>query len=285
MNRITIQSLLSLLVAGMLTWSLAAAPAIGIAVANGAFLVDRAHVSGNASLFEGNTIETGKSPSEVQIYGGVRMQLASASRGKVYQDRMVLEQGQAQFESDKAYRVEALSLRVSAARKSVALVSIEGRNRILVTAMGGPVQVASAKGMLLANLAAGRALEFEPQAAGAAAPSKVTGTLKKGSGFLVITDEITGVTVEVRGAGLDDQIGKRVELTGTLDPSATPPAGISEVLKVTNINVLGGTTAAATGMALSTKAIIGGVIVAGAGAGVGLGVTAADSGKDSLSRQ
>jgi len=41
----------------------AATPAIGMAVANGSFQVDRMRVSGNATLFDGSVIETATIPA------------------------------------------------------------------------------------------------------------------------------------------------------------------------------------------------------------------------------
>jgi hypothetical protein len=287
-HRTMIQSLLSLLVAGALSCALAASSAIGVAVASGTFRVDDSRVSGNTSLFEGNTIETGNASSQVQLNGGVRMELGSASRGKFYRDHMILEQGQTQLDTGAAYRIEALSLRVlPVGRSSAARVSFSSPRRVVVAALDGPVQVASANGVLLAKLSPGKALEFEPQAAGAAAPSTIIGRLERRNRRFLVTDETTGVTAEVSGAGLQDKVGKRVEITGNLDPTAKPTGGTTEVLQATDVKVLSGAaggTAAATGMATSTKVIIAGVAVAGAGAGIGLTVGGDDDEKPSMSR-
>ena len=69
-------------------FSLAVLPAfsaaIGVAKANGSFRVDSNPVVGNATLFEGNTLETAAASSELQLYSGIRMRLAPDSRGRVF---------------------------------------------------------------------------------------------------------------------------------------------------------------------------------------------------------
>src|SRR6266567_2060565 len=64
---------------------------IGMAVANGSFLVDQSRVWGNTTLFDGSMIETATAASDLQLNGGVMMRLASESRARVYRDRLVLE--------------------------------------------------------------------------------------------------------------------------------------------------------------------------------------------------
>ena len=60
--------------------ALAANTAIGLAVANGSFQVDRAKVWGSSSLFEGSTVETGVAISQIQVSGIADVRLAADSR-------------------------------------------------------------------------------------------------------------------------------------------------------------------------------------------------------------
>src|SRR5687768_18448848 len=77
----------------------AATPAIGMAVANGSFQVDRMRVSGNASLFDGTVIETGSSSSQIQLNTGQRLRLSSETRAQIYRNKLVLESGFGQMET------------------------------------------------------------------------------------------------------------------------------------------------------------------------------------------
>src|SRR6185295_14572584 len=68
------------LAGGAATWLTAANGSIGIAVTNGGFQVDHARVSGNATLFDGSSVETAKAPSQLQLNDGVVMRLAADAR-------------------------------------------------------------------------------------------------------------------------------------------------------------------------------------------------------------
>ena len=87
---------------------LAAGNSIGMAVTNGGFQVDHARVMGNATLFDGSSVETAKSPSQLQMDNGASMRLATDARATVYQRKVILERGTGQMESAAGYEVEAL---------------------------------------------------------------------------------------------------------------------------------------------------------------------------------
>jgi hypothetical protein len=104
----------------------------------------------------------------------------------------------------------------------------------------------------------------------------VSGRLVAKSGHYILTDETTNVTFEITGPGLKKQDMQRVELTGYLDPTATPVSEATQVIRLTGMNRLGAGAAAAgaggaaagggglSGLAISgtTIAIIGGVAAA-----------------------
>src|SRR5882724_3952207 len=125
---------------------MAAAPAVGIATARGSFTIDNSSIAGNATLFEGNRIETGRTSSQLQLNNGAKMQLAAESRGIVYRDRLVLERGSGRAEN---YSVEALSLHIRPdGGNGSAQVSVADRGQVLVAALNGPVRVSAANGVL-----------------------------------------------------------------------------------------------------------------------------------------
>ncbi len=299
MVRFTLRSLILLLVVGSLTMGLASSDAIGLATAKGSFLVDHATVAGNSSLFDGTLVETGEVPSTLSLTGGIRMQLGSASRGKVHRRHMVLEQGVGQVENASGFLIEARSLHIEP--DNDAYVALSGANRVLVSASSAPVRVTTTEGVLLANLAPGTSLELEPQAAGAAAPFTVTGCLVNKDGRFLLTDRLADVTLEARGPNLTDHAGFQVELTGTNLKGVQPLAGASEVIHAVRVRRLHGSCATVPpatrgnsgrsgksngGVAMSgvTKTMIAGVVVAGAGAGAAVGVSAGEQQKKSISR-
>jgi len=292
----------------------AASPAIGVASAKGSFDLDAARTAGNGTLFEGSTVETGKASSELKMANGVRMTLDSGTRGKVYRDHLLLERGTGQIDTGSDYRIKARSLQIQAAANGRAKVTLRGDNRVLVAALTSKVRITNTSGLLIAELAPGRALELEPQESGAAAPSHLTGCLVKKANHYLLTDETAGITVELQGSGLDKEVGNRIEVTGALDTSATAVTGASQVIRASQVKHLGkkctaqgaaaagaaaagaagagaagaagagaaGAGAAAAGAAgaaaaiSTTTAVVAGVVVAGAAAGVAVGVTRED---------
>jgi hypothetical protein len=78
-----------------------------------------------------------------------------------------------------------------------------------------------------------------------------------------MTDVTTGVTVELQGPEVAKNNGHQVEITGSMIPGATPPAGASQVIQVVTVNSVG-----------ARCSIPGGAVVAGA-AGLSTGVIVA----------
>jgi len=275
MRRLTAQSLLALVVAGALL--AAQNPALGLALAKGSFRVDNSQVWGQATLLEGTTIETARVASELRLNSGARLVLAADSRARVEKDRLILERGVGELREAATYGIEARRLRVlPAAAGAVARVGFDQQKRVLVAALNGPVRVSTDSGLVVANVAPGKELSFDPQAPGAAPAMKLTGKLERKNGHFLLTDETTNVTYELVGAGLESEVGNRIEIDGVLDPAGKPFSPATQVVKVVKHRRLGAAAAAGAGAgaagwaALSTAAkvaIVGGIVV---GATVGI---------------
>ena len=148
-----------------------ASPAIGVATGFQDLTVNKAHVRGNTTLFEGNSFITGPDGARISLNGGTSVRLGSSSIGTVYRDRMELQSGAGEFHSAGAYRVDALSLHVrGAGQGSVARILVSG-NHLRVGALTGSLQVLNGHGLLLATVAEGSATDFSPVSDGAAALS------------------------------------------------------------------------------------------------------------------
>jgi len=236
-------------------------PAIGKIVAKGAFRVDNSTVTGNSTLFEGATIETATERSSLELSSGAKLTLAAASKGKVFGDRMALERGQTRLDKADGFRVEARGLTVQPETgNSTGQVELAGNTRVQVAAMTGSFRVLNSRGMVVAKIRPGIALAFEPQSA--SGPARITGRMVNKGGHYLVTDETTNVTVEVAGSNLGKRVGKRVETTGSMDPTATPVSDASQFIRVTSVHALSGEATAAAGA--------GG---AGSGAGAGAGAS------------
>lgn len=292
-----VQCLLALNLAGALAaWS--AGPVIGFAVANGAFRVDNAPVAGNTTLFDGSKIETTEASSRLRLRDGTRVELAAESRAVVFQNHALLEKGFGEFQAPSGYEIEARGLRISSARgTSILRIRLDGEKTVLVAALGGPARVFKASGPLVANVTAGTTLRFDPQAQPESA-ARMSGCLLRKAGRFILVDQTANVVVELLGdaAQLTAQLGNRVEIQGTVDASAPPAEGASQVIRVSALEQIGpgGCVAAAqaVGAELPTRApaaatvaksshntaIIAGVAVA-AGGGAIAGVLLLNSNK------
>ena len=233
------QSLLALIVAGCLTISYAGSPAIGLVMAKGSFRVDNSQVWGNATLLDGTTIETARVASQLHLNSGARLELAAESRGKVHQDRLILERGAGQLENSASFRIEARGLRVFATGNAAAQVGFDKENRVVVAARNGPVRVTTEAGIVVANVEPGAPLALQPQVAGAAPPAKLRGCLEAKNGRYLLRDETAKVTVELVGPGLAAEVGNVIEVEGVTDLVAKPAAGATQVVKVSAMKRVG----------------------------------------------
>ena len=251
------------------------AAAIGVALADGSFHIDNHPVVGNATLFEGNRLETDAATPELRLYSGARMRLAANSRGALFEDRLVLEKGMSEVEGGNAYRIEAHGLRLSPEGKDAAArVAISGERKVQAAVLSGSLRVTTADGTLVALMRPGTALEFAPQqVSGVQAPFEMSGCLERRQDRFVLRDVVSGVVEELRGSRLALEAGNMVQVTARVVPGAAPIEGAQEVIEISRIRRISTGCAAAAaaapnqGMSGAKKAVIAGVVVGGAGAG------------------
>jgi hypothetical protein len=245
---------------------LATASPVNIGAANvaGDFRFNGHHASDHATISEGSVIETIAASGDVYLEGGVHVVLAPGAKGQIYKDRLVLWHGSAQLENGDRYSLDVQRLRIFTS-DSKGITNVRTTHAgVEVDAIIGQARVVNGTGALLAWVPAGKALAFE------GAPNEpktlsVTGNLLQKNNRLYIVDETTKVRVELRGADLYQWIGHRIEVTGSVITD-TPEPDVAYVIVVTASRSL----KAAAGFALGTKAIIGGLVIAGAGTAVGV---------------
>jgi hypothetical protein len=294
--------------------ALAAPPAIGVVTASGHFTLERSEIWGNATLFDGATVETGAASSDLALRNGVRIQLGSASRASVFEQRVLLQKGVGQVIAPPSYEVDAAGLTIRGMAAG-ARVRVGIGDSVEVTALAGGARVSNRSGALLAAIPAGRRMSFSMQAgaagqAGAAAMR--TGCLLTKDGRFILQDDNTQEVIEVNGPDLALNVGNRVELTGragTARPSVAIATAVFDATSVAarsqggclsvaaaldaraQVTGSGGTTGGPTTGAETGKAPKGGgmstgakvaIVVAVAGGGAG-GAIAAMGGKKSTS--
>jgi hypothetical protein len=254
----------------------ASAPGIGIAMSQGNIFINSSATAGNATIFDGSTLETQSAVSQVHLNGGAQLRLASDSRGTVFNDHVNLQKGSA---SIKGYSANANGLNIRADGKASAAISLRDKGEVQIAALTGNVHVFDAAGLNIANLPAGRALELRPQTPGVGGASSLTGcAVKSGNGEL-LTDEASNVTVQLRGGNA--KVGRYVQVTGAVAANATAANGAADVINVTNVKDLGACTASGVPVAGSgggSPAAIGvvalWVIILIAATGISLGIAA-----------
>jgi hypothetical protein len=269
MTRFTVKSFLASALFSSVTLLSAATPGIGVVLSSGSVTVDNSVVAGNATVFDGNTIQTGATSSRVQLNNGKLAQLGADSTARVYSDHMILEKGFGQ--AFGSYNVEANTLRIAG---DSAKVAIYGKT-VEVAALSAPVTVSTSMGVQVASLMPGRALAFTPQDAGAMAPATLTGVVRKTGEVYVLTDTTSNVTVQLSGGGVEKYVKHMVKVTGT-PGTGTAAGGASQIIMVTNVEDQGRSKAAAAmaGGGAAAGASSAAVIIAGVAVAAGIAATA-----------
>ena len=253
----------------------ASAPVIGIASSQGGVTLDNAKVSGNASVFDGSTLQT-EGFSRIHMNNGTRLDLAAGSRATVFSNHVSLEKGMSEVQSSSGFEVDTRTLMIRGAEaSSIARVKVADNNKMVyVTALNGHVNVLNREGLLVARVAPGMPLSFIPQAAGASVFSNTGCVVQKG-GAAIIVDETGNQIFELRGMDLRKVIGSHVQISGTIDTAAKAAAGASQVVKVSKAVVTkkGGCASVASKVGATTTAA--GLAAGAAGAGAAAGGAAA----------
>jgi hypothetical protein len=248
----------------MLSYSAAGTVSIGTASARGDMRVDSYMVKGNATLFDGSVVETGQASADLRLAKGTEITMAVSSRGTLYSDRLVLQQGQSELAANSSFQLQANGLRVTPSEPhSRGVVSMKSSNTVEVAALTGSFGVTNDHGVLLASVRPGRTVSFAMQAA--AGPLSFYGvgmvSYENGNYYLTIaTDEKFLLT----GQDFSKYVGKKMQVTGTVQAGTTTAGGAAQVVTVSSLAING-----AVGGISTTALIIGGVVVAG---GVGLAV-------------
>jgi len=201
-----------------------------------ALTLDNARVSGNATIFDGSTVDA-NGYVRMQLNNGSRLDFTAGSKGKVFSNRVSLESGMSEVQSGTGFEIDAQSLKVRpTSADAVARVKVEGKN-VFVTAVNAPVEVVSSIGIVVARVAPGKPMEFHAQTTGQLNAFEGTGCILEKSGAAVIVNGTGEQSLELRGADLRKFVGTEAHVTGSVDASAKPVAGALAVVKVNASNV------------------------------------------------
>lgn len=277
-----------LVTASALSLSAATSPTIGMVLSGSGVsgvLIDGARVSSDATLFDGSVVSS-TGYSRLQLNAGTRIDLGEDSVVRVFANHASLEGGGSRVQSSSGYTIEARTLRIQPVDAgSVASVRLDGSQRVLVAALGAPVNVWNHDGVLVARVTPQMPMSFLPQAAASTAFDN-TGCVVNKSNAPVLVDatgnQVFELRTTVKTIDLRKFVGKRAKVTGATDAAAKPVAGATQVVNVSTISSatgascddvaarIGGTTSAA-GLAGGAAA---GAAAGGTAAAAGIGTTA-----------
>lgn len=261
------------------SYASAGTTAIGTASVRGDMRVDGYRVSGDATLFDGSVLQTGQASADLRLNKGVEIKLATDSRGTLYRDRLVLQQGSSRWTPSSSFSLEANGLHVTPNEpNSTGLVSLGGANTVEVAALTGGFQVRNENGLLLARVSPGHVMSFGAIQSGTPDSNSitVTGAVSFEGGLYFLTVAKTGVIYELEGKDFSKLFGATITVTGTIDRNAKPVYGASAVIDVSKKKKEGGS-------AFDNKAVIGAVIIGGA-VGIGVGTYEANQSSTPASR-
>ena len=87
-------------------------------------------------LSDGSVVETSQASADLRLNKGVEITMSAASRGTLYSDHLVLQQGQSEITSSGSYQLQAVGLNiVPNGPHSHGVVSVKSANTIEVASL------------------------------------------------------------------------------------------------------------------------------------------------------
>jgi hypothetical protein len=260
------------------SFAAAATVSIGTASARGDIRIDSYMVKGNATLFDGSVVETGQATADLRLDKGTQITMATSSRGTLYRDRLVLQQGESELAASSSFQLEANGLHVTPnTPNSRGVVSLKAGNTVEVEALNGGFGVTNDHGVLLAHVPSGHAVFFAMQEGEGPTEYSGVGTISYASGHYYLTDN-AGQKYEITCKDFKKYVGKEVKLSGTVQAAATPTMDATSVVCGRSVAMN-----SETGMSTTGKLIVSGVVVYTA-AGLGVVIDAANQPSTPASR-
>lgn len=270
-----------LLVLALTIPAFAETPAIGMATTNNDRLsLDHATVAGNATVFDGSTVQSG-GYARIRLNNGTRVDFSAGSSAQVFEHATKLTSGSSEIQSPAAYEIDVNSLKVQpSGANSVARVSVENDKRVVVMALNAPVNVLNSNGMLVAKILPSSSMAFLPQAGAANGPFDQTGCILQKGDSAVLVDDSGKQVWELHGSNFNKGlVGNHARVVGVVDSGATVTSGsgAQQVVAYSSIRQTrkGGCSNVATAVGASAVATAGLAVGAASGAAAAAATAAA----------
>jgi hypothetical protein len=183
---------------------------------------------------------------------GTQITMSTSSRGTLYRDRLVLQQGKSMLAASSSFQLEANGLHVTPNMpNSLGVVSLKEGNTVEVAALNGSFGVTNDHGVLLASVPSGHVVSFAMQAGGnvqaGGSPTEYTGvgTVSYANGHYYLTDN-AGEKFEITCRDYKKYVGKEVALSGTMQAGATPTQDATSVVCAKSVAINSGAGMSAT---------------------------------------
>jgi len=242
----------------LLSYATAGTVSIGTVSARGNMRIDNYTVQGNATLFDGSVVETGQASADLRLNKGAKITMSSSSRGTLYSDHLVLQQGESELAASNSFNLQANGIRVTPSEpNSRGIVTIKAGNTVEVASLNGSFGVSSEHGVMLANIKPGHTVSFAMQEG--AKPDEFYGvglvTNENGTYYLT-TDE--NVKYVLTCKDFHHFVGDKVVVSGTIQGGSGQTGTTGNTLCVKSMDINGGNGP------ISKKWLIAGILVAGA---------------------
>jgi len=209
----------------MLSYASAGTTSIGTANVRGEMRVDSNNVKGNATLFDGSVVETDQASAQLRLNKGAQITLSTGSRGTLYSDHLILQQGETEIAVSSPFQLQANGIHVTPnMADSRGVVSLKAGNTVEVASLSGSFGVTNDHGVLLANIRPGRTVSFSMQVK--AVPNVFSGVglvTVEGGVYYLTTDEDVKYALTCKDA--KRFVGDKVVVSGTVEGAAGQDGG------------------------------------------------------------
>ena len=217
----------------------AAPPSIGTVTAHGFTMIDNYSVKGSGTVFDGSVVETGQSAlsaADLRLANdNAVVALQPNSRGTIYRDHFLLQQGTVQLGSTDSFRVLANGLTVVPSEAhSSGYVSIDPANSVIVEAQSGTLEIRSVAGIAVAEVHPGHPLALSTVNGKPASEFSAEGTVSAENGRYYLNTSDTGMKYELKGGNAKNFDGASVVASGVLEAGG-PAGGVAGLLLANSI--------------------------------------------------
>lgn len=189
---------------------------VGTATVRGNMRIDGNQVTGDATLFDGSTVETAAASAILRMDQHSIIEMAAGSRVIVHEEYVTLEQGSIDIKPTCGFVVETNGVRVTPNSHNARAVVSNGS----MSSQSGEFYVLDSHGRILSRVRHGGSQSLGAGQAQPTGAATYVGNLSivDGRRLLTLLPPDTHVVYELQGRHADKIQGNLMEIAGTIDP-------------------------------------------------------------------